>query len=58
MYANDRQGLLRKHRSETAMEAAQFAKNKSKGDIIELRDYITGKNLVMVADGLVCPSGT
>ena len=40
-------------RRETALEAAQFAKNKAKGDIIELRDCATGEKLVMLADGRV-----
>jgi hypothetical protein len=37
-------------RRETALEAAQFAKSRAKGDIIELRDRATGEKLVMLAD--------
>ena len=40
-------------RRETALEVAHFAKNKAKGDIIELRDCATGEKLVMMADGRV-----
>ena len=40
-------------RRETALEAAQFAKSRAKGDIIELRDCATGEKLVMMADGRV-----
>ena len=32
-------------RRETALEAAQFAKSRAKGDIIELRDCATGEKL-------------
>jgi len=35
----------------TALEAAQFAKSRAKGDIIEIRDCATGEKLVMMADG-------
>jgi len=37
----------------TALEAAQFAKSRAKGDIIEIRDCATGEKLVMMADGRV-----
>ena len=37
-------------RRETALEAAQFAKSRAKGDIIELRDRATGEKLVMLAE--------
>ena len=40
-------------RRETAFEAAQFAKSRAKGDIIELRDCATGEKLVMLVDGRV-----
>jgi len=33
--------------------AAQFAKSRAKGDIIELRDCATGEKLVMLTDGRV-----
>jgi hypothetical protein len=37
----------------TVLEAAQFAKSRAKGDIIELRDCATGEKLVMLTDGRV-----
>ena len=38
-------------RRETAFEVAQFAKNRAKTDIKELRDCATGEKLLMLADG-------
>jgi hypothetical protein len=41
--------VLRSGDNETALQAAQFAKSKTKDDIIELRDCATGEKLVMLA---------
>ena len=40
-------------RRDPALEAARFAKDRAKGDIIELRDVATGEKLVMLADGRI-----
>jgi hypothetical protein len=37
----------------TALEAAQYAKSRAKGDIIEIRDCATGEKLMIMADGRV-----
>jgi hypothetical protein len=33
------------------LEAAQFAKSKARGELIELRDCTTGEKFVVLADG-------
>jgi hypothetical protein len=46
-------GVLRSYRDEksVAYEAARFAKERAKGDIIEIVELATGAKLLMLADG-------
>jgi hypothetical protein len=38
-------------RRDTALDAAQFAKSKARGEIIEIVERSTGTKLVMLEDG-------